>query len=143
MNTALLGAQNFDPAIPRAVVRVLCGRHIRIARTNGGWLRPDGFKQEPTVAPCDVCREEGEYAAKMEEAADQMRAALLSSKLAHTRHVRGFVHAYHRDETSPTGVLLAASCEATRYDALAAELRGEVFAGALSPLSPTEGRAHV
>jgi hypothetical protein len=71
---------------------------------------------------------------------DVMRQALLRPDHSHTRWVRGFVHAYHYDGSSPSGVMLSASLEAKRYDALAETMRGQVFAGALSPLSPEEHR---
>lgn len=138
MNTALLGSLNFDPTIPRAVVKVLCARHLAESRAPGRWFRADDYPQVESDAPCAACRDEAEYAALMDGLVGTMREAMLSPKLSHTRTVRGFVYAYHRDDTSPTGVMAAGSCEEGRYFALAAELHGHVLAGALSPLSPTE-----
>jgi hypothetical protein len=71
---------------------------------------------------------------------DRVRAALLSPALSHTRFKYGSVYIYHFDASSPTGVRMAEGIAAREYDTIAAELRGYVHPGALSPLSPTEAR---
>jgi hypothetical protein len=72
-----------------------------------------------------------------------MRAALRDPRMHHTRFRmwcgKGQVYAYFRDETSPTGVMLAASCSDEYFAPMLAELRAE-GRSYLSPLSPTEGR---
>jgi hypothetical protein len=76
----------------------------------------------------------------LEELPAKVRAALESPNLAHTRFRRGAVYIYHRDRTSPSGVLLAEECDEKLFDSIFAELRaaGKVSSSA-SPLSPTEG----
>jgi hypothetical protein len=98
------------------------------------------FTTRETADECKWCKQAREWDEAQNNAIPKMREALTSPNLSHTRNRSGFVHAYHRDDTSPSGVLLAASLEEQRYEKLAAELRGQVFAGSLSPLSPTEGR---
>ena len=49
-----------------------------------------------------------------------------------------FVYAYRRDDSSPSGVRNTVALETKRYERLAATMRGQVFSGSLSPLSPTE-----
>lgn len=92
-----------------------------------------------TDEECPACRTERARA----ELPGQVRAALLSPKLSHTR-MRSWcgvnvVHIYHRDTSSPSGVMLAAGIDEDQYNQIATELRGQVFTGALAPLSPTEG----
>ena len=72
----------------------------------------------------------------------KMREALGDSRMSHTR-VRNWcgaaqVHAYFHDDSSPTGVRLAASCYEEYFEPMLAELRAE-GKSYLSPLSPTEG----
>lgn len=115
---------------------VACPRHIDEWRR----LIVGTTTDTPTDAPCPACEAERHAA---EEPA-RVRAALTSPALAHTRarnHCGAFVCIYHRDEESPTGVMLAAMCPAKMFDEIFAELRaaGQVPAFA-SPLSPTEGR---
>lgn len=93
-----------------------------------------------TEQECPECRVDRQRA----ELPGQVRAALLSPKLSHTR-ARNWcgvtvVYVYHRDDTSPSGVMLAAGCDEPIYNEIAAELRGQVHAGAMAPLSPTEPR---
>lgn len=89
---------------------------------------------------CPECLEDRRKA----ELPGEVRAALLSKKLSHTR-ARNFgggwsVYVYHRDDSSPTGVLLATSIDKARFDSIYAELRQSgVLTSSASPLSPTEG----
>jgi hypothetical protein len=114
---------------------VTCERH-EAARTK--YLGGDKQRTE-TPDECPDCRTERLRA----ELPLRVREALLSPDLSHTRarNVCGAtVCVYHYDRKSPTGVMLAVMCDEEMYDAIAAELRGQAYAGALSPLSPTEAR---
>ncbi len=71
-----------------------------------------------------------------------MREALASGTIIHTRFRPfstnpggGYVCAYRKDSTSPSGKMLACSCNAADFDALM--LEGKT-SSSLSPLSPTE-----
>jgi len=111
---------------------------------------PGGFvdRVEGADGVCRLCQEAAERAAHP----GRVREALLSPLLSHTR-LRGgprtclpplpagwYVTVYHRDATSPTGVLAAISASQDVFDAIYREL---VVAGLISsnksPLSPTEG----
>jgi hypothetical protein len=113
---------------------VACESHAaEILRHVYGDVRQVGTTDEE----CRACR----TARQLAEQPARMRAALMSPKLSHTRTKYGSVHAYHRDDASPSGVMLAASLDEARYADLARELAGVVFGGCLAPLSPTEGLA--
>jgi hypothetical protein len=121
-------------------VAVLCASHAPAALATWWSLKNARLVATPSDAPCTACVQRAEGAVREAAAAEAMRAALLSPDLSHTRQIGTLVHAYRRDDTSPTGVYHTATCTAAWFDALAAELRGRVHAGSLSPLSPTEGR---
>jgi hypothetical protein len=121
-------------------VAVLCVEHAPRALATWWMLKNARLVETTTHEPCNACRDILETAARDVQMVPAMRAALVSPLLSHTRAHGRFVHAYHRDHTSPTGVVLAGTLVATLFAELSAELRGTVSAGALSPLSPTEGR---
>jgi hypothetical protein len=114
---------------------ITCDRHIpellKCFFTETDRSSCDMFSRE-----CSRCSAE-RY---LEELPAKVRAALESPNLAHTRFRRGAVYIYHRDRTSPSGVLLAEECDEKLFDSIFAELRaaGKVSSSA-SPLSPTEG----
>lgn len=74
----------------------------------------------------------------------KLRAALLDPRCSHTRFRQwcgqGSVYVYHRDPSSPSGVLLAASGSEQEFNAVYEQLRRDGLIGsAKAPLSPTEG----
>jgi len=73
----------------------------------------------------------------MSATVDEIRAAIESPAFSHSRAGDGCWRdvrwIYHRDETSPSGVRLAAGGEAAIVEPLLREVRET------SPLSPTEG----
>lgn len=116
-----------------------CADHAPAARTWRAFAGlPERAARDGEV--CQQCEGLAKQTAMWDAEVPKVRAALLSDQLAHTRFRNGTVYVYHRDSTSPTGVRMAAGLPADRYELLAAELRGQVFQGSLSPLSPTEGR---
>lgn len=97
-----------------------------------------------TDKPCRICREAkraSDYAAALP---GLIREALLDQKFSHSRFRRwcgvGIVYIYHRDATSPSGVLLVAGAEESIFEAVYAE---QIACGGIrssaAPLSPTEG----
>lgn len=81
---------------------------------------------------CQRCEQDQRTA----EVPARVRAALLSEKLSHTRCVfTGSIAIYHRDDTSPTGVMQAAYCDAALFEQIAADIK---LQSCFSPLSPTE-----
>lgn len=73
-----------------------------------------------------------------------LRTALLDPKCSHTRFRnwcgRGIVYVYHREPSSPSGVLLAASGSEQEFNTVYEELRKDGLIGSSkAPLSPTEG----
>ena len=96
----------------------------------------DPVKSGETDQECPKCRSRREW----DEAPAHMRAALMSPRLSHTRYRYGSVYAYHRDPTSPSGVMLASGLDPERYEKLIAEMRESgTYTGHAAPLSPTEG----
>ena len=117
---------------------ITCADHEAAQSTHfpGGWIVD---RVEGADGVCGVCQEAADRAAHP----GRVREALLSPLLSHTRSRRGvgwYVTVYHRDTTSPTGVLAAISVSQDVFDAIYHEL---VAAGLISsnksPLSPTEG----
>lgn len=117
---------------------IVCAAHAEWVRRwwSTGWDKR-GYTTTATDGPCVICAAEAE---KDEHANTTVRAALLLPALAHTRFRNGSVYVYHRDDTSPTGVVLSCSTDAERFDKLFIELTksGQLPRWA-SPLSPTEG----
>jgi hypothetical protein len=77
-------------------------------------------------------------------AEEQIREAVLSPSFSHSRCRpwcrQMIVTIYHFAPQSPSGVLMAADCTESEFDAVLAELRAEGIAPAwAAPLSPTEG----
>jgi hypothetical protein len=94
----------------------------------------------PTAEECPACREEVQHY----EHPAKVRAALLDPRCTHTRFrsfgSSGYVTVYHRDHTSPTGVMAAVGASAELFDKIYAELRADgLLSSSKSPLSPTEG----
>jgi hypothetical protein len=93
-----------------------------------------------TEEGCPLCRE----ARQIAEHPAKVRAALLDPKCSHTRFRPfgrgGYVTIYHRDDTSPTGVLAACSADEALFNSIYNELRQQGLSSSKSPLSPTEGR---
>jgi len=102
---------------------------------------PGGFvtRVEGADGVCGVCQEAVDRAAHP----GLVREALLSPLLSHTRARRGagwYVTVYHRDTTSPTGVLAAISVSQDVFDAIYHDLRAAgLVSSSQSPLSPIEG----
>lgn len=117
----------------------VCEQHAAMARRPWRGL---GLLERaaPEGAPCDTCATIAKQSAMWDAQEPKARAVMLSAEFSHTRFRNGFVDLYVLDSTSPTGVLHALGLPSDRYDRLAAELRGQVHGGSLSPLSPTEGR---
>jgi len=106
-----------------------------VAHSLGGFVD----RVEGADGVCRLCQEAAERAAHP----GRVREALLSPLLTHTRARRGvgwYVTVYHRDTTSPTGVLAAIDASEEVFRPIYREL---VAAGLISsnksPLSPTEG----
>lgn len=94
----------------------------------------------PTEQPCPNCEQER----KLAELPGLVRKALLDAKFSHSRFREwcgaGCVYIYHRNPTSPSGVMLAVGCPASMFDPIYNALRAEGLIGSgASPLSPTEG----
>jgi len=113
---------------------VTCAAHFDAYRQN---FFGDLVNQGPTDKPCRLCVEAQQHA----EHPAKVREALASPKLSHTRARRWgsywFITIYHRDETSPTGVRAAESCNEALFNELQRDLK---LSSSYSPLSPTEGR---
>lgn len=130
-------------------VGITCERHLpeRIKHIYGAQTRPIAVDQTEFVdrtfggdTGCYLCRQERERA----EHPAKVRAALLDPKCSHTRFrpfgSGGYVTIYHRNETSPTGVLAAVGCDSKLFDEIYEALRAEgLVSSSKSPLSPTEG----
>ena len=103
---------------------------------------PGGFvsRVEGADGVCRLCQEAADRLAHP----GRVREALLSPRLSHTRARPGAagwrVTVYHRDTTSPTGVLAAISASDDVFNAIYDELRAAgLVLSSHSPLSPTEG----
>ena len=102
---------------------------------------PGGFvtRAEGADGVCDLCQAAADRLAQP----GRVREALLSPRLSHTRARHGagwYVTVYHRDTTSPTGVLAVISASDDVFNAVYAELRAAgLVLSSHSPLSPTEG----
>lgn len=89
---------------------------------------------------CYLCRQEADRAALP----GLVRAALLDPKLSHTRQRSwcgaSIIYVYHRDSTSPSGVMLAVGIDEEQFNVIYNELRAAgLISSNKSPLSPTEG----
>lgn len=120
-----------------------CDRHLAKVFPNFIGIRnvripsaEDRASAETWHRECADCR----AARYLAELPDKVRAALQDPRLAHTRYRRGAIYIYHRDDTSPSGVLLAEQCDEKMFDEIFSELRAANKVPAFaSPLSPTEG----
>lgn len=89
---------------------------------------------------CYRCRQEADRAALP----GLVRLALLDPKLSHTRQRNwcgaSIIYVYHRDQTSPSGVMLAVGIDEDQFNVIYNELRAAgLISSSKSPLSPTEG----
>ncbi len=113
-----------------------CHREWQAAHIYG--LMPE--TETPTDAECVACRKECQHY----EHPAKVRAALLDPRCTHTRFrsfgSSGYVTVYHRDQTSPTGVMAAVGASAELFDRIYNELKAaDLLSSSKSPLSPTEG----
>ena len=106
---------------------------------------PGGFvaRAEGADGVCRLCQAAADRLAHP----GRVREALLSPRLSHTRARPGAagwrVTVYHRDTTSPTGVLAVISASDDVFNAIYDELRAVgLVLSSHSPLSPTEGFAY-
>lgn len=71
----------------------------------------------------------------------RVREALLAKDFSHSRFKYSQIHLYRLDPTSPSGVMLAVSCDELMFNEIYYELRSKgLIRSSASPLSPTETR---
>lgn len=113
---------------------VYCARHVHPHRQH-----LYGSKVTETLCndPCPDCTQEAKIAAIPQ----QLRDALTSANVSHTRFRYSQVHVYRFDASSPSGFMLEVSATPAVFDAVCAELKAAgLLRPGLSPLSPTEAR---
>ena len=116
---------------------ITCADHEAEQSTHflGGFVT----RAEGAEGACDLCQAAADRAAQP----GRVREALLSPLLSHTRARQAagwYVTVYHRDTTSPTGVLAVISASDDVFNAVYDELRAAgLVSSSQSPLSPTEG----
>lgn len=113
---------------------VTCDRHVAREKNLYGIVA-----REVTTDVCQDCETERRHA----EAPAIARAALLDPKCTHTRSRNWcgveVISIYHRDPTSPSGVIKAAGLDAARFEIVYKELIAQgLISSSKSPLSPTE-----